>query len=253
MPCTGLTRASAGCSAPGASPRPRVRPGRLRTLRCGSGSAATARRRRRSSRSAARSTAAPRDAWSPAPGMSSSPPPRGVSGMTVAPGDYLTAAVIVRGHNVRLQINDVTRRTSFSRSVQANAAGRLFRRVDRRGALGVCQRHLVVPGAGPRQLRLGAVQPRHRDHHRRPPRHDRRPAVDHDQDHAGRQRSPLRRNPSTAFAASPSALSAGGSAFTITYASSSSQAHVDDADRPGPDGERAHPARPRTRAAAPIG
>ncbi len=37
--------------------------------------------------------------------------------MTVAPGDQLTAAVTVVGHLVRLQLSDLTRHTTFSRSV----------------------------------------------------------------------------------------------------------------------------------------
>jgi hypothetical protein len=37
--------------------------------------------------------------------------------MTVAPGDQLTAAVTVTGHLVRLQLSDLTRHTTFSRTV----------------------------------------------------------------------------------------------------------------------------------------
>ncbi len=37
--------------------------------------------------------------------------------MTVAPGDQLTAAVAVTGHLVRLQLSDLTRHTTFSRTV----------------------------------------------------------------------------------------------------------------------------------------
>jgi hypothetical protein len=37
--------------------------------------------------------------------------------MTVAPGDQLAAAVTVTGHQVRLQLSDLTRHTTFSRSV----------------------------------------------------------------------------------------------------------------------------------------
>lgn len=40
--------------------------------------------------------------------------------MTVAPGDQLTAAVVVTGHKVRLQLSDVTRHTTFSRTVHVH-------------------------------------------------------------------------------------------------------------------------------------
>ncbi len=48
------------------------------------------------------------------------PAPSRTIRMMVAPGDYLTASVTVNGRDVRLQINDVTRRTSFRRRVHAN-------------------------------------------------------------------------------------------------------------------------------------
>ncbi|MDQ6835670.1 MAG: G1 family endopeptidase [Actinomycetota bacterium] len=44
---------------------------------------------------------------------------RTIHGMTVAPGDELTASVIVIGHRVRMQLRDLTRRTSFTRTLHA--------------------------------------------------------------------------------------------------------------------------------------
>jgi Peptidase A4 family len=48
------------------------------------------------------------------------PAPSRTIRMKVQPGDELSASVIVLGHRVRLELSDLTRRTSFTRSVHAS-------------------------------------------------------------------------------------------------------------------------------------
>ncbi|MGH2866716.1 MAG: G1 family glutamic endopeptidase [Solirubrobacteraceae bacterium] len=139
--------------------------------------------------------------------------------MTVAPGDYLTAAVTVNGHDVRLQIDDVTRRTSFQRTVHVN-------QLDVSSAEWIVEAPSVCSGnASCQELALanfGSAQFSRANVIRTGGYHgrivDRRWSTTKITLAANGRR--FIANPAAAATASPSTLTAGGSAFTITYASS---------------------------------
>lgn len=141
--------------------------------------------------------------------------------MTVAPGDYLTAAVTVNGHDVHLRIDDVSRRTSFRRTVHV-------RRLDVSSAEWIVEAPSECSGNAPCQelalanfgsarfsratvVRTGGYRGRIADRRWRTTRiilaaNGRRFIA----------------SPAAAVTAAPSTLTAGGSAFTVTYSSSPS-------------------------------
>jgi hypothetical protein len=143
--------------------------------------------------------------------------------MTVAPGDYLTASVTVTGQDVRMQIDDVTRRTSFHRTVHVNqldvsSAEWIVEAPSECSSNASC-RELALANFGSAQFSRATVVKAGGYHGSIV---DRRWSTTKITLAAnGRQ---FIANPAAAATASPSTLTAGGSAFTVTYASSPSSA-----------------------------
>jgi hypothetical protein len=141
--------------------------------------------------------------------------------MTVAPGDYLTASVTVNGHNVRLQIDDVTRRTSFQRTVHANlldvsSAEWIVEAPSECSSNASCQ-ELALANFGSAQFSRATVV-RTGGYHGSIA--DRRWSSTKITLAANGRR--FIASSAAAATASPSTLTAGGSGFTVTYASSPS-------------------------------
>jgi hypothetical protein len=141
--------------------------------------------------------------------------------MTVAPGDYLTAAVTIDRHHVHLRIDDVTRHTSFRRTVQMN-------RLDVSSAEWIVEAPSECSGNAPCQeltlANFGSARFSHATVVRaggyRGRIADRRWSTTRIILAANGRR--FIANSAAAATASPSTLTAGGSAFTVTYASSPS-------------------------------
>jgi hypothetical protein len=146
-------------------------------------------------------------------------PSRNVA-LTVTPGDYLTAAVTVTGHNVRLEIDDVTRRTSFHRTVpvtllDVSSADWIVEAPSECSGNSACQELALANFGSARFSRANVVTSggyKGTIADRRWTRTKITLAA------SGRH---FIANSGAAATASPSMLSAGGSAFAVTYASSS--------------------------------
>jgi hypothetical protein len=141
--------------------------------------------------------------------------------MTVAPGDYLTASVTVQGNDVRLQIDDVTRRTSFQRSVHVNpldvsSAEWIVEAPSECSSNASCQ-ELALANFGSAQFSRATVVRTGGYHGSIVDRHWTTTKITL----AANARQFIS-NPATSATASPSTLTAGGSAFTVTYASAPS-------------------------------
>ena len=112
--------------------------------------------------------------------------------MKIAPGDRLTAAVLVQGTQVTLQLTNTTRRVRTTRRVTV-AQPDLTSAEWIAEAPSSCSSLGRLPDAAACELRLGLVHPCGRDR-RRPRRDDHRPGLAGDADRAGRAR-PRRRRP----------------------------------------------------------
>ena len=139
--------------------------------------------------------------------------------MTVDPGDYLTASVVVTGHDVRLEIDDVTRHTSFTRSVpvsllDVSSAEWIVEAPSECSGTSSCQ-ELALADFGSTQFSRATVitSAGHKG-----TIDDRRWTTTKITLASGGRR--FITNSGTAATASPSTLTAGGSAFTVTYGSS---------------------------------
>ena len=128
----------AGARAPGASRAPRASPATptYSSVWVGLGGFSTSSNGARADRHRG-STAAPAARSSRAPGMSWCPPPRGRSRSTVSPGDEMQASVTVDGHEVHLELADLTRQHVVRARPSTLDARHHLGRMDRRGAVGV--------------------------------------------------------------------------------------------------------------------
>lgn len=138
--------------------------------------------------------------------------------MTVAPGDYLSAAVSVTGHDVRLQIDDVTRHKSFTRTVPVRlvdvaSADWIVEAPSECSSNTSCQ-ELALANFGSAQFSRATVISSANHHGTIADRRWQKTKITL----AAHGRGFIS-NPSPAATASTSTLSGGGSAFKVTYES----------------------------------
>jgi hypothetical protein len=137
--------------------------------------------------------------------------------MTVAPGDYMTASVTVNGPDVHLQIADVTRRTSFQRTVHVSqldvsSAEWIVEAPSECSSNASCQ-ELALANFGSAQFSRATVVKTGGYHGSITDRRWSTTKITLATSGRG-----FIANPATAATAAPSTLTAGGSAFTVTYA-----------------------------------
>lgn len=149
------------------------------------------------------------------------PAPSRAIRMQVGPGDELTASVSAVGHRVRLQLADLTRKTSFSRTtrvsqIDLSSADWIVEAPSECTSSTSCQ-ELALADFGSTGFSRASVQTSTGHKGRIADRHWTTTKIVL----ATGSRQFIGGPPSPGVTAAPSTLSAGGSAFTVTYQASS--------------------------------